>query len=84
MTDCTRRMALGGLLGTMAGLVGCDRDGGFGFWGTTDNPSLQAGSFLGQPPPSIESGGTWLNVESPLSAKKMAGKVIWLEFSFLH
>lgn len=84
MTDCTRRAALTGLLGSMAGLVGCNRDGGFG-WDLGGNSSdMQAGSFLGQTPPSIESGGTWLNVESPLSAQKLSGKVVWLEFSFLH
>ena len=42
------------------------------------------GSFLGKTPPSLEGGGTWLNADSPLTIKGLAGSVVWLEFSFMH
>jgi hypothetical protein len=41
-------------------------------------------SFLGQTPPSLEAGGTWLNSDTPLTIAGLAGSVVWLEFSFLH
>jgi len=36
------------------------------------------------PPISNNSDATWLNSPSPLSWAALKGKVVWLEFSFLH
>ena len=41
-------------------------------------------SFANRQLPAIESSGTWINSESPISWSSMAGKVVWLEFSFIH
>ena len=41
-------------------------------------------SFQGKKLPSIESDGTWLNSEAPLSWASLNGNVVWLEFSFIH
>ena len=40
--------------------------------------SYQRGSL-----PAIDSQGTWLN-SAPLSWDQLGGKVVWLEFSFIH
>ena len=40
--------------------------------------------FFGGEPPSIASNGTWLNATEPISLPAMNGKVVWLEFSFMH
>lgn len=37
----------------------------------------------GKSPPPLSSTGTWLNSET-LSWAALRGKVVWLEFSFLH
>jgi hypothetical protein len=42
------------------------------------------GDFQGEVPPVIESQGTWLNAEGPLTLSELRGQVVWLEFSFLH
>ena len=78
MSDLTRRRALAGMVGGVAGLAGCDAGMNLGSGGRTH------GSFLGEGPPSLEAGGTWLNVDSPLTIRGLAGNVVWLEFSFLH
>ena len=78
MSGMTRRMALAGMAG-MAGMVGCDGDG------MSLGPGEKMyGSFLGKPPPSLESGGTWFNADAPLTIKGLAGNVVWLEFSFMR
>ena len=75
MSGLTRRTALAGMVG---GLAGCDMGINLGSNGAA------YGSFLGQVPPSLEAGGTWLNTDSPLTIQGLAGSVVWLEFSFLR
>ena len=43
-------------------------------------------SLKGKELPAIHTNAqaTWLNVDSPLSWEKLKGKVVWLEFGFLH
>ena len=73
MNEMTRRAALAGMVG---GVAGCGDSFGLG------GPAF--GSFLGRTPPSLEAGGTWLNTEAPLTIAGLAGSVVWLEFSFLR
>ena len=40
--------------------------------------------FVGQDAPSLDSAGTWINARAPLTWESLGGKVVWLEFSFLH
>ena len=79
MSGMPRRMALAGMAGGVAGLAGCD---GAGI--SLGSGGAMYGSFLGKTPPSLEGGGTWLNADSPLTIKGLAGSVVWLEFSFMH
>ena len=44
----------------------------------------RAGEFIGKTAPSLDSAGTWINARGPLSWDSLGGKVVWLEFSFLH
>lgn len=78
MSGMTRRTALAGMVGGVAGLAGCNGRLNLGSGGQTH------GSFLGRTPPSLEAGGTWLNADSPLTIAGLAGSVVWLEFSFLQ
>jgi len=78
MSGMTRRTALAGMVGGVAGLAGC----GGGFQLGPGGPAY--GSFLGKTPPSLEGGGTWLNADAPLRISGLANSVVWLEFSFLH
>ncbi len=43
-------------------------------------------SFKSQPLPAIHTNAaaTWLNADGPISLDSLKGKVVWLEFSFLH
>jgi hypothetical protein len=78
MSGMTRRSAMAGILGGVGVLGGCD--GAFQVGGGGSGHA----SFLGQTPPSLEAGGTWLNSDAPLTIAGLAGSVVWLEFSFLH
>ena len=79
MSGMTRRTALAGMAGGVAGLVGCD-----GTEISLGSGGKLYGSFLGKTPPPLESGGTWFNADAPLTIKGLAGSVVWLEFSFMH
>ena len=78
MSGMTRRVALAGMIGGVGSLAGCDGSFPMGSGGSA------FGSFLGETPPSLEAGGTWLNADAPLTISGLAGSVVWLEFSFLH
>ena len=78
MSGVTRRTALVGLAGGIAGLAGCGGSVQLGGGGAMH------GSFLGETPPSLEAGGPWLNADKPLTVASLAGSVVWLEFSFMH
>jgi len=43
-------------------------------------------SFQSTPLPAIHTNpaATWLNSDGPISLESLKGKVVWLEFSFLH
>ena len=43
-------------------------------------------SFKEKAMPAIHTNAaaTWLNTDSPISFDSLKGKVVWLEFSFLH
>lgn len=43
-------------------------------------------SFKSAPLPAIHTNpaATWLNTDGPISLESLKGKVVWLEFSFLH
>ena len=89
MTGYTRRVALAGMLGAAAGVVGCGPDDGGGYGGgqveRSDESDFSAGSFLGQTPPSIESRGTtWFNADKPMTLKGLNGKIAWIQFGFLQ
>lgn len=81
MRSWIRGLTLAGLLVALVAGVGCDL---LRFVGPSGGPGdLMTGSFMGQSPPAISSGATWLNVDAPLDLKSLTGKVVWLEFSFL-
>jgi len=46
---------------------------------------IYSNSYVGKVPPEL--GGQkadWLNRKSPISLRKLKGRVVWLEFSFIH
>jgi hypothetical protein len=47
--------------------------------------SFYSKSFQGQVPPELTSTrGRWLNTDGELTLESLRGRVVWLEFSFLH
>jgi len=51
-----------------------------------DKPKeIYSNSYMGKTPPPVKaSADNWLNVKQPYTPKDLEGKVVWLEFSFLH
>lgn len=46
---------------------------------------FQSKSFQGQVPPELSTtSGRWINADAPPSLESLHGRVVWLEFSFLH
>ena len=47
---------------------------------------IYSNSYVGKAPPELETakGAVWLNSNKPVSLAKLKGRVIWLEFSFIH
>ena len=46
---------------------------------------IYSNSYLGKKPPEVAAAREhWLNAKSPISLKKLEGKVVWIEFSFIH
>ena len=42
-------------------------------------------SFMGKKPPALEAEEAhWLNTKVPVTAAALAGKVVWIEFSFVN
>ena len=41
-------------------------------------------SYMNQSPPELAVGGEWVNSGEILSLAALRGRVVWLEFSFLH
>ena len=46
---------------------------------------LYSNSYKGKEPPELVSGpADWINTDAPLSLRGLKGKVVYLEFGFLH
>lgn len=47
---------------------------------------IYSNSYIGKVPPELETakGAAWLNSNKPVSLAKLKGRVVWLEFSFIH
>lgn len=47
---------------------------------------IYSNSYIGKTPPDLTmaKGAAWLNSQTPLSLAKLKGRVVWLEFSFIH
>ena len=46
---------------------------------------IYSNSYVGKMAPELGGRkGDWLNQKSPISLKKLRGRVVWLEFSFIH
>lgn len=41
-------------------------------------------SYVNQTPPELAATGAWINSQENLSLAALRGRVVWLEFSFLH
>ena len=41
-------------------------------------------SYIQQTPPELAAAGAWINSQETLSLAALRGRVVWLEFSFLH
>jgi hypothetical protein len=41
-------------------------------------------SYMNQAPPELAAAGAWINSPETLSLAALRGRVVWLEFSFLH
>jgi len=49
-----------------------------------DDEKLSANSYKGKEPPELQSKREhWINAKEPLLLRKLKGRVVWLEFSFL-
>ncbi len=77
LSSCRSAKVTSGLLFglvAMAGLV-------FAIWAYSVRPkALQ----VGVAPPALRSSGQWLNSPEPVTWSSLRGKVVWLEFGFLH
>ena len=47
---------------------------------------IYSNSYIGKVPPELvmAKGARWLNAEDPVTLSKLKGRVVWLEFSFIH
>ncbi len=46
---------------------------------------IHSNSYLGKEPPELEAvEGHWLNAKAPPTLKALKGRVVWLEFGFIH
>ena len=66
------------LVALAAGLSSCGAK-------TGEGEVLYANSYAGKKPPALAlAGTTWLNVEGNPGLDKFLGKVVFLEFGFIH
>ena len=50
-----------------------------------DGKKIYSNSYMGKAPPELAAGeGHWINASEPLTLAGLKGKVVWLEFGFLH
>ena len=72
------RLIAGAVLALAAGVSSCGAK-------TGDGEVLYANSYAGKKPPALAlAGTTWLNVEGNPGLDKFLGKVVFLEFGFIH
>jgi len=47
---------------------------------------IYSDSYIGKAPPELAmaKGARWLNTKKPVSLSQLKGRVVWLEFSFIH
>ena len=47
---------------------------------------IYSNSYLGKAPPELVTakGAAWINSKKPLSLASLKGRVVWIEFSFIH
>lgn len=79
-----RSVFTAGILAVLVPIAGCgDYGGGTSAGGgggaVTISPAASRRLAL-----ELPSGGTWINSAGPLALADLRGKVVWLEFSFLH
>ena len=50
-----------------------------------EEKKIYSNSYEGKAPPELVAGeGHWIGPERPLTLAGLKGKVVWLEFGFLH
>ena len=56
--------------------------------GSCAKPMARSGknfnNYMNQTPPELAAAGAWINSQETLSLAALRGRVVWLEFSFLH
>ena len=50
-----------------------------------DGKKIYSNSYMGKAPPELVAGkGHWINAQEPPTLAGFKGKVVWLEFGYLH
>ncbi len=47
---------------------------------------IYSNSYVGKAPPELVTakGAVWMNSKKPITLAQLKGRVVWLEFSFIH